>query len=555
MNSARWIVHNPRPASEKLLSEELGVSEIVSGILVDRGMEEPSACRKFLSASTGDMHDPFELKDMGTAVRLIRDAAGAGRKVIVYGDFDADGITSAALLIRTLRDTGIRAEYYIPHRLREGYGLNEEAVELAARKKAGMLITVDCGISSIKEVIRARRLGMEVIITDHHEPTTVALPPAGAILNPLQYGCGYPFRHLAGAGIALKLAEALVGRDKALGHVDLAALGTIADVAPLTGENRIIAKHGLSALSKTDKPGLASLVRASGTGGRDLTVSDLAFVIGPRINAPGRLDSAVDSVELLLAEDARLGDRYARSLEENNRKRQKLQKEILGSAVKKIDLTRPQPLIALSDESWHPGLIGIIASKLCEEYSRPAVLISADREVCRGSARSGENFHMLSALTECRKLLRDLGGHSRAAGFSISRKNISRFITRIKGVGESRAGRATGEEVTIDREIKLSEVSEALISELEMLRPFGEGNPEPLFLARGVSFRGVRCLKDRHLKARCADGTAVFDSIGFGLYENTPGENGRADIVFIPRINRWNGREELQLMLKGIKPL
>ncbi len=553
MKKTSWKVLPSDETAEKMISETLSVSRITAGILLNRGLSEICEFEAFLSPSIGLMHDPFLMQDMEKAVSIIRKTITGGGGILVYGDYDADGITSSALLVRALRENGASADFYIPHRIHEGYGLNKPAIESARRRGVSLIITVDCGITSIGEVIFARRLGLDIVITDHHEPATLALPPASAVINPLQSECNYPYKKLSGAGVALKLAWALFGSKQAIRHIDLAAMGTVADVCPLTGENRTIVKLGIDALAGTSKPGLSSLIESSGIKGRALSVQDIAFILAPRLNAPGRLDSAEASVELLISDDPVESAGRAKALEQDNRRRQKIQKTIFDSAMDKLKGGEPDPLIALSDESWHPGLIGIIASKICEQYSRPAVLISSDGDNSRGSARSGADFHILSALGECRGLLSDLGGHARAAGFSIRKNNISRFLKKIRKIGLDAGNGPGGAQPAADRRISLSDISTELLDELRMLHPCGEGNPEPLFVAEDVGFSGVRCLKNSHLKMQAAEGGRAFDCIGFGMYDGDILKTSRGDILFTPEINIWNGRKTIQLMLKGVR--
>lgn len=552
MNNLSWKTLPSDKAVEEKISNALEISPITAGLLLNRGIREPNEAEYFLSPSIESMHDPFLMKDMEKAVSLIRNAVKNGRKILVYGDYDADGITSAALLLRVLRDNGASADFYIPHRINDGYGLNESAVESAREKGAELIITVDCGINSIKEVILAQRLGIDVVITDHHEISCLALPPARAVINPLQSGCKYPYKKLSGAGVAFKLAWALFGKAGAMRHLDLAAVGTVADVCPLTGENRAIVKFGIEALAGTKKPGLSALLECSGIKDRDISARDIAFIIAPRLNAPGRIASAASSVELLLSEDPAGARERAAALEQDNKRRQKIQKEIFDSASSKLAKNGGGPLIALADDRWHPGLIGIIASKICEQYSRPAVLISSDGDSGRGSARSGDGFHILSALSECRSLLSDLGGHANAAGFSIKKRNIPKFLEKIRDIALNSENCADDDLLTADRKISLREISAKLLEEFNGLQPFGEGNPEPLFTSEEVSFSQIRCLKNSHLKMKASQDGRSFDCIGFGMYDEHTAKEPSGRILFTPGINLWKGRRSIQLVLKGV---
>ncbi len=540
------------PAAEASISEKLSVSKITAGILNSRGISDPESCERFLYPSLDALHNPFLMKDMEAGVGLINRTVSAGENILIYGDYDVDGVTSTAILLRALGAGGARVTHYVPHRIEEGYGLNEEAITRAHNLGCKLIITVDCGITSIKEVGFARSLGIDVLITDHHEPVTLALPPANAIINPHQFSCGYPYKFLAGAGIAFKLVEALYGREAAVEHIDLAAIGTVADVAPLTGENRILVKHGLKALSHSPKPGVSALLESAGLKNKTVTSRDIGFVLGPRLNAPGRIDAADNSVRLLVTDDSGEASRYAALLEENNKKRQKMQKEIFESAIGKLKNSPPETLIALADEEWHPGLIGIIASKLTELYSMPAILVSYGEDDGRGSARSVDGFHILSALNQCRGLLADLGGHAKAAGFSIKKSNVSKFLKKICEVGLSCASQDFCEVINIDREISLKEISMPLIEELALFQPCGEGNSEPVFSASNVDFTRIQGLKNKHLKMRASQNAVSLDAIGFGLYEEGISLHPRGELVFTAGLNTWNGRTSIQLQIKGL---
>ena len=555
----QWDVSSPDSQLRKGLAGELRVSPVVAQLLINRGITSRDAAAVFLRPELGDMHDPFLLRGMEESVSRIKEAIKAREKILVYGDYDVDGLTATALLTLVLTEMGGDVHSYIPHRVREGYGLNEEAIRMAHRDGTSLIITVDCGTNSLQEVIAASRAGIDTIITDHHEVDPVVLPPAAAVINSHQPGCTYPCRDLSGVGIAFKLAQALRGLENVEKHLDLVALGTIADVIPLKGENRILVKHGLRRLAETGKPGLRALMKVVGITDGNLTTERVAFMLAPRLNAPGRLDSAEMSLRLLLAESEEDALSLARELEKNNRKRRAVQSRILKDAHRKVEeelKDESLSVIVLADESWHPGLVGIVAGRLAEDYCRPAILIAMDKDKGKGSARSIEQFHILHALRECRQLLRSFGGHSQAAGLVIDRKNFASFRERMEEIGETRlAGMELLPRLRVDMQLSLSEITAGLIEEISCLEPCGSGNAEPRFLSRDVRVMCPRVVKDKHLKMVVSENGKGVPAIGFGMgeYMDRLNKGGKVDIVYSPQINRWNGSEEVQLRLMDIR--
>jgi single-stranded-DNA-specific exonuclease len=555
-----WDISSPDSQLRKGLAGELGVSPVVAQLLINRGITSRDAAAVFLKPELRDMHDPFLLRGMEEGVGRIKEAIKARERVLVYGDYDVDGLTATALLTLVLREMGGDVHSYIPHRVREGYGLNEEAIRAAHRDGISLIITVDCGTNSLQEVIAASRAGIDTIITDHHEVDHVVLPPAVAVINSHQPDCTYPCRDLSGVGIAFKLAQALRGLENVEEHLDLVALGTVADVIPLKGENRILVKHGLRKLAGTGKPGLRALMEVAGIKDGKVTTERVAFMLAPRLNAPGRLDSAEMSLRLLLAESEEDALSLACELEKNNRRRQVVQRRILKDAHRKVEeeLEELPSVIVLADESWHPGLVGIVAGRLAEDYCRPAILIAMDKDKGKGSARSIEQFHILCALRECRQLLRSFGGHSQAAGLVIDRKNFASFRERMEEIGKTRlAGMELLPRLRVDMELSLSEITAGLIEEISCLEPCGSGNAEPRFLSRDVRVMCPRVVKDKHLKMVVSENGKGVPAIGFGMgkYMDRLDKGGKVDIVYSPQINRWNGLEEVQLRLEDIKRL
>ena len=556
-----WEVETADSILQKKFADGLKISHVAAGLLANRGIESLEEAKIFMEPELKDLHDPFLLKGMSESTVRIKEALGNGDKILICGDYDVDGLTAAALLVIVLKELGGNASSHIPHRVRDGYGLNEETVRAAGRDGVKLIITVDCGSNSISEVIEAKKLKMDVIITDHHEFENLAFPPAIAVINPHRPDCSYPCKDLSGVGVALKVVQALLGIEGVREHLDLAALGTVADVVPVKGENRILVKHGLEELRRTKKPGLRALMQVSGIPNGRLTEEQVAFILAPRINAPGRLDSADISLKLLLSKSEKEAFTIASELEKSNRRRKVVQNKILKNAREKVEeeLKKSRfPVIVLADEAWHPGLVGIAAGRLVEEFCRPAILIAMDGDKGKGSARSIEQFHILNALRECRELLQNFGGHSQAAGLVISRKNLAGFRRRMEQVGEEKLdGKDLVPKLKVDMELDLSEITEDAIEEMSCMEPYGPGNREPVFVSREVQVMYPRVLKDKHLKMRVAgNGNARgVSAIGFGMADCIDmlagGEN--MDIVYSPRMNEWKGAKEMQLQLIDIK--
>lgn len=543
------------------MAAAMNVSPLLARILGNRGLTEPGVAGRFLAPGREEFHDPFRLKGMREAVRRIAAAVSRGERIWVYGDYDADGITSTAVLVRVLRGIGANVHYYIPSRLEEGYGLNPGALDEAARAGVNLIITVDCGIAAIEEVEYARTLGIDMVITDHHKPFRV-IPRASAVINPKQPDCAYPFKELAGVGVAFKLIQALLGEGNAAdAFLDLVALGTVADIVPLIGENRAIVKFGLAALNATQNTGLQELLAMLGLNNRTLDAEKIAFVIAPRINATGRIGDAKRSVELFLTDDPVRAAELAGSLDKENRDRQEIESEILSQAVSQlnrdVDLAKDK-VIVLAASGWHTGVIGIVASRLTETYTRPAVLIALEGEEGKGSARSVPGFNLFAALEACSEHLLRFGGHEQAAGLSVAAGRIDAFRRQINAVADRMIQAEDMLPVCeIDAEVALPEINGGLLKELERLKPFGAKNPSPTLVCRRLSILEGRRVGARgeHLKLKAGNSSTTVDVIGFGhgcLWDSIANRE-KVDIVFTPEINHWNGREYLQLVLKDIK--
>jgi single-stranded-DNA-specific exonuclease len=477
---------------------------------------------------------------------------------MVCGDYDVDGITALSVLKRALDKIGLEVTHYLPHRVKEGYGLNKNIIEAARQKKIKLLLTVDCGTSNHAQIKELKRHNIDTIITDHHEPLNCDLPPAHSIINPKVKGEPYPYRDLAGVGVAYKLAQAITG-EPLFDELDLVCVGTIADVVPLTGENRIIAKEGLRRLANTRREGLKALIEVSGIKGKPINATFVSFILGPRLNASGRLDSAESSLRLLLSDDAAEAMDLARVIDTHNRQRQKVEGKILEEAeaiISKEVNFKEHNVIVIAKEDWHPGVLGIVASKIADRFYRPAVVISLTDNLCKGSARSIKNFHLFEALCGCRHLLEAFGGHAHAAGLVIPRKSIAEFKESINRLAKEKL--TLGDllpSLDIDLEVGLADLDEGCIGELEALEPFGTGNPEPLFYTRGLRLKGEPQLLGRNtLKFWVTDGETTYQAIGFGMGElrDNFGQAASFGMVYTPRIDTWQGEGSVLLEAKDL---
>jgi len=541
------------------------IPRLVAQLLCVRGVESVEEVKRFLAPSLSDMGDPFLLKGMAEAVDRLALARGRGETICIHGDYDVDGVTSVALLMTFLQAVGFSAVYVIPLRLEEGYGLSSDGVDEAARRGASVLVTVVCGITSVGEAALCREKGIDLIITDHHTPGDV-LPDALAIINPLQPGCNAPFRQLAGVGLAFKLAVALRSRLRSDGlfasggepnlreYLDLAALGTIADLVPLKGENRIIASFGLKELTAGGRTGIRELKRVAAVVD-PVGSGDVGFRLAPRLNAAGRLDDAKRGVELLLTSDRDEASVIAAELDAANRERQEIEKEILSEA---LAMAQSQEMagrksIVMASDNWHPGVIGIVASRVVEAFHRPVILIALQDGVGKGSGRSIPALHLYNAIAACGEHLVKFGGHKQAAGLTVDEETLEAFTALFDEVV---AGQLTEDDLSpvlqIDAELSPDEITTDLVVQIGLLRPFGMGNPEPLFMLRGARVLQSRVLKESHLKMRLEARGRIFDAIGFGMAAKGV-DTELVDITFVPELNVWNGSESLQLRLKDIR--
>ncbi len=564
MVAPEWIAHPAADAERsRLLAQELAVPLPAAQVLVNRGVGDAAAARRFLDPSLEDLHDPFLLRGLDRAVARIEQAALAGERVLIFGDYDVDGITATYLLYSTLRALGARVEFRIPHRTRDGYGLSAAAIEAAAARGFKLVVTVDCGITAVDAVRRACELGVDVVITDHHEPPAT-LPAACAIVNPHQPGCAYPFKSLAGVGVTFKLVQALLahrgGRARAEEFLDIVAIGTIADVVPLVGENRVLARAGLARLPGSAKLGLRALIDSAGLGGRAISSSHVAFVLAPRINAAGRMGNAEQGLRLLLARDPDEARACAESLEDDNQRRREADERVLAEAAARVETELGWPdcaSIVLGSRDWHPGVIGIVASRLVERYQRPTVLVALGGAVGRGSGRSLPGLPLNQLLAECGDLLVAHGGHAFAAGLTVHADHVGALRARLEALVRARVRpEQFMRTLTIDGETRLGACDFELIGWLERMSPHGLDNPEPLFAAREVAVESVSVVgAGRHLKLWLRDATGAAEAIAFGLADRAgelrPG--ACVDVAFVPTRNDWRGDAQLQLRVRDFR--
>ena len=556
-----WLVNKTNQEFLAYLSNKVSISTVLAQVLVNRGMKDAGSIKDFLYPSLKKIHDPFLMPDIRAAVDRLRSAIERDETVLVHGDYDADGITSTALLVSTLDKLGLKTCYHIPNRITEGYGLSMKGIQKASACNAALIITADCGISSEAEVAAAASLGMDVIVTDHHVPPE-RLPSAAAVVDPHRLDSVYPFKHLAGVGVTFKLVQALVqdmGRDdiNLEDLLDLVALGTIADSVPLVDENRIFVTYGLKRINdRLARTGIRALKGSAGVNGGSRAGS-LSFSLIPRINAAGRLDDAGEVVELFLTEDEAKAETIALVLEEQNRNRQKIEADVLKAALEMIDPNSLEQAIVLSSPDWHPGVVGIVASRLVEMFNRPVFLFSVKDSVAKGSARSIAPFHLYRAISECSELLLGYGGHRQAAGLRLNPENLPAFRDRINKIVKDNLTPADMVPVLeIDAAVIFSDLNLNLVNELALLEPYGDSNRQPVLGAKDIEIVNQKIVGNNHLKMLLRQENLSMDTIGFSMGKQLDhlGKASSLDIAFVLGVNEWNGSRNLQLQLRGIRP-
>ena len=566
--SPRWDILACDEPSAMALAAALGVSPVVARLLCQRGLSDPELADRFLNPSLDHLHDPMRLADMGVAVDRIMGALARKEKIAIHGDYDVDGVTSTVILRRALELLGGDVIHFIPERLRDGYGLQPVAIERLHADGVALVISVDCGIRGADAARRARELGVDLIITDHHEPDT-ELPPALAVINPKRTDCSYPDKYLAGVGVALKLVQALcrrAGRDKLFpGFIKVAAIGTLADVVPLVGENRVIAKIGLELLTKgPHKVGLRALLDVCGLTGKTIDSYHIGFMLAPRVNAAGRMSSPDIAARLLLADDEALAAevrQLALQLDDENVKRQEEEAEILAAA-KKIVQTDPdvgaRSILVVAGDGWHRGVIGIVASKLMDTFHRPAIVLSVEGDIAHGSCRSFSRFDMLGALERCAHLLTRFGGHKQAAGLTLDASRIKALRLAVNDVADETLGPDDlMPRLRIDGSLAFREITGGVAAGIMSLAPFGAGNPRPVFAARGVEIiDGPRKLKERHLKMSLKQEGRIFRAVAWRAAERhdyLTEHKAALDVAFSLEQNHYNGNTYVELTLADLK--
>jgi single-stranded-DNA-specific exonuclease len=563
MHNKRWVV--APPITEQADQALVKFPPILKQIVFNRGLATDAEARAFLKAEPNANHDPFQLTGMHATVDRICYALEHNQPIAIYGDYDVDGVTATALLVQALGMLGANVRGYIPNRFDEGYGLNKEALDSLKADGVKLVISVDCGIRSPEEALHAQTIGLDLIISDHHHPDGTNLPPAFAVINPKQHGDIYPDKDLAGVGIAYKIAEALFGAQQPNNGfqtselLDLVALGTVADLAPLVGENRVLVRRGLRQIRETKRQGLFSLAGVADLKIDKCTAGNIGFVLGPRLNASGRLESALASFELLTTKDFMRAGQLALQLDTQNRQRQSITRTMQAQAETIAMSEDPEAfLLFAAHEDFNPGVVGLAASRLTEEHYRPAVVAARSAEETRGSCRSIPEFHITDALDQCKDLLVRHGGHAAAAGFTVKNQNLPELVSRLKQIAKDQLGsKDLRQTFMADMEVPLSELNFEVLKHLMFLEPTGYGNPEAVFISRNIKVKAVRTVgsEGKHLKLTLEDerGTSL-DAIGFRLGHRKADLPPYIDALYRFEVNEFNGRRTLQLNLKDIKP-
>ena len=560
---SKWHIAPEKPEAQACL-RAAGYPYLVAAVLSARGIETPEQAAAFLEREDKLTISPFLMRDMDKAAARVQRAIAGGERIAVFGDYDVDGITATCILVDYLKSRGADVMHYIPRRIEDGYGLSRDAIKGLYGQGVRLLVTVDCGITGVEEVDYANSLGLDVVITDHHECREV-LPRAVAVVDPHRADCGYPFKHLAGCGVALKLVLALGGPDREAAlfarYCTLAAIGTVADVMQMSGENRTIVSRGLATLDRSDFIGLHALLKEAGLAGREISSVQIGFVLAPRINAAGRMGAADMAADLLLCQDPAQAEELAKALCALNRERQSVEQTIYSQAEEMIEQMPEEDrrALVLASETWHQGVVGIVASRLSEKYSRPSFMIHLNGAVGKGSCRSWGGFNLFAALESCSDLLLGFGGHELAAGFTIDAANIPAFRARMNQyAAEYWVGKAP--ESTLEIDVELHQPGRVTLQEVEALaalEPYGSGNARPLFCLMGATLLRMQNVgQNRHLKLRLGKGSAQFDGIFFSTNTAACGcqEGDRVDAAFYLQVNEFRGSRTVQLQMVDIRP-
>ena len=555
----KWECYEKDVESIEKIQNEFKVSSLLATIIVNKGLKTKEEIEVFLNPTRNDFHDPYLMPDMEIAVNRILKAIENKEKVIIYGDYDVDGITSITVLKKFLADRGLQVDQYIPNRLDEGYGLNKAAIEKIVEQKYNLMITVDCGISGIEEIEYANSLGLETIITDHHEPSDI-LPNAIAVVDAKRKDNKYPCNQLAGVGVVFKLTQAIsqkLGLDakEYLKFLDIVCVGTISDIVPLVDENRVIAKLGLKLVEVTKNIGLRTLLKQIGY--KKIDSSAISFGVAPRINACGRMGHEKEALELFLTEDLAKAEQIAGRLNDYNKQRQDIEKRIYTEVLEKTEKgEKDKPCIVLADENWHHGVIGIVASKITDIYYKPSILICFEGNEGKGSGRSIPGFDLYEALTNCNQNIDKFGGHAMAIGISVSKENFPKFKEDFEKYTENANIKDLVPIINIDSEISIKDMQTETVRELDMLEPYGEANKMPIFMYRNLKIDSIRALSEgKHLKLTLKDDNLIIDAIGFnmGYLVNEYRLGDKIDVAGSLEINAFNNRETVQINLKDIR--
>ncbi|HEX5483169.1 MAG TPA: single-stranded-DNA-specific exonuclease RecJ [Terriglobia bacterium] len=569
----RWILRQTDDETATNLSRELGISPLLARLLALRGLSDPAQASRFLQPRFEHLHDPFLMRDMSAAVTRLEQAISAKEKILIYGDYDVDGTMAVVVLLTALKSLGAGVEAYIPHRLTDGYGMRAPVMERAARDGCRVVVSVDTGIREHEALGSARALGLDCIVTDHHLPGP-ELPEACAVLNPHRSDCAYPDKNLSGVGVAFKLAQALLGsrlsERAARSYLKIVAIGSIADIVPLAGENRVIAHYGLAGLNEAAMPagtasagraGLSALLSVAGLGGKKISTGDVAFRIAPRLNAAGRMESARDVIDLFTGSGGATAQEIAERLDTLNRNRQQTEESIVAEIKARVAAEprrSSQYSLVFSGENWHRGVIGIAAQRVVDIYYRPALVMAVENGTAHGSGRSIPGFHLLDALTESKHLFERFGGHAQAAGFSLPSSRIGELEEALEAYARTILSPAALEPaLRVDAQVNLQDLSWDFYEQLKKLEPCGCGNPQPVFTAKVDLKSPARILKEKHLKIRVAQQKIVFDAVGWRMAERAAELVGEAaaEIAFTLGETSFQGERELQLVLKDFRPV
>lgn len=566
MFSNKWVIVKKNESAEDVLISSLGLSPVVARVLANREITTPELARVYLDPSLSDIPNPFDIPDMEKATSRIIAALNTNEKIGIFGDYDADGITATALVFLFLKAIGHTPLVSLPDRRGEGYGLTETAVDNLKSQGAKLIITVDNGTRSIKAISHAKKNGLDTIVTDHHSVGD-ELPSAYAIVNPRLYENLPHLKDLSGCGVAFMLVAALRKRlrehkqycdiqPNLKQHLDLVALGTIADMMSLTNINRILVRHGLQQIVNSTKTGMKALLEVSGTNKGTLTAHQVAFQLAPRVNAAGRIGNPYKALELLFSNDEEKSREIAGQLDNSNRTRHSIETKILKSAVERLEKDinfDKKSSIVLHSKDWHVGVIGIVAAKLVQQYNLPTIIISSDSKPARGSARGAQGIDLVEVLTHCESHLVKFGGHSAAAGLSIEEDKIASFSEVFDNVCKKYLPAESAKKLSIDAVVRPQDITGELVKELSKCWPFGNGNPEPIFVIANMNISERRVVGSTHLKMRLSAQNISFDAIGFGMAEELPSDAKQADFAFTPEFNTWNGVTTVQLRIKDFK--